>query len=80
MTNQPTTVTLRIVLEKPPAGVDYALQEGKGRPFDVVQKQRSKGGDLEFEAADEDDLDDIAILQAEHEVVGTTRPSEAARL
>ncbi len=42
-------VTLRIILERPPAGVDFALQEGKGRPFDLVQKQRSKGGDLEFE-------------------------------
>ena len=42
-------VTLRIILEKPPAGVDFALQEGHGRPFDLIQKQRSKGGDLEFE-------------------------------
>jgi Family of unknown function (DUF5990) len=41
--------TLRIVLEKPPAGIDFALQEGKGRPFELVQKQRSKSGDLEFE-------------------------------
>ena len=49
MKSEPTTVTLRIVLEKPTAGVDFALQEGRGRPFDVVQKQRSKGDDLEFE-------------------------------
>jgi hypothetical protein len=43
------TYTLRIILEKPPLGVDFALQEGRGRLFDVAQKQRSKGADLEFE-------------------------------
>src|SRR2546426_741737 len=49
MKNEPTTATLRIVLEKPTAGVDFALQESHGRPFEVIQKQRSNGGDLEFE-------------------------------
>ncbi|HTV79124.1 MAG TPA: DUF5990 family protein [Steroidobacteraceae bacterium] len=42
-------LTLRIVLEKPPAGVDFALQKGKGGAYEPVQKQRSKGGDLIFE-------------------------------
>ena len=49
MKNEPTEVTLRIVLERPTAGVDFALQKGKGRPFDLSGKQRSKGDDLEFE-------------------------------
>lgn len=42
-------ISLRIILEQPPAGIDFGLQKGKGSAFDVVQKQRSKGGDLEFE-------------------------------
>ena len=39
----------RIVLEKPPAGVDFALQKGKGSKCEIVQKQRSGTGDLRFE-------------------------------
>ena len=39
----------RIVLEKPPAGVDFALQKGKGSKYEIVQKQRSENGDLRFE-------------------------------
>ena len=42
-------VNLRIVLERPPAGVDFALQKGRGRAYETVQKQRSGGGDLTFE-------------------------------
>src|SRR3989442_11653008 len=49
MKNEPTTATLRIVLEKPTAGVDFGLQKGRGSDYEVVAKQRSKGGDLEFE-------------------------------
>ena len=44
-----TAVTLRVVLEKPTAGVDFGLQEGHGSGYEVVAKQRSKGDDLEFE-------------------------------
>jgi hypothetical protein len=40
---------VRIVLEKPPPGVDFALQEGKGSEYKLVQKQRSDGGDLTFD-------------------------------
>jgi hypothetical protein len=47
--NKPKAVTLRIVLENPTAGVDFALQNGHGSDYEVVAKQRSKGGDLEFE-------------------------------
>jgi hypothetical protein len=39
----------RIVLEAPPAGVDFALQEGHGSKFELVQKQRGKGTDLRFD-------------------------------
>jgi hypothetical protein len=40
---------LRIVLEKPPAGVDFGLQEGKGHAYKTVQIQRSNGGNLTFD-------------------------------
>lgn len=39
----------RIILESPPAGVDFGLQKGSGNDYEVVQKQRSKTGDLIFE-------------------------------
>ena len=39
----------RIVLEKPPAGVDFALQKGKGSDYEIIQKQRSGTRDLIFE-------------------------------
>lgn len=39
---------LRIVLESPPAGVDFGLQDGKGNKYKTTQKQRSKGSDLSF--------------------------------
>ena len=42
-------LTLRIVVEGPPKGVDYALQKGSGSVYDMVQKQRSTGKDLIFE-------------------------------
>lgn len=37
-----------IILEKPPVGVDYALQEGGGSNYKTVQTQRSAGRDLQF--------------------------------
>lgn len=42
-------LTLRIIVEQPPPGVDFALQKGSGRAFETVQKQRSEGSDLAFE-------------------------------
>ena len=42
-------ITFRIIVETPPPGVDYGLQKGGGSTFEVVQKQRSKKGNLEFE-------------------------------
>ena len=47
--NKPASVKLRIVLKQPPAGVDFGLQQGHGRPFTIAGKQRSKDGDLQFE-------------------------------
>src|SRR5262249_28829082 len=40
---------LRIVVESPPAGVDYALQKGKGSAWEPDQAQVSDGGDVTFE-------------------------------
>src|SRR6185503_15103794 len=42
-------VVFRITLEKPPAGVDFALQKGKGSKYETIQKQRSGKDDLKFE-------------------------------
>jgi hypothetical protein len=42
---------LRIVLERPPAGVDFGLQQGKGADYRTVQTQRSSGDDLRFEGS-----------------------------
>lgn len=42
-------LNLRIILESPPPGVDYGLQQGGGANYEVTQKQRSKTGDLRFE-------------------------------
>jgi len=42
-------ILFRITLEMPPAGVDFALQKGKGSKYETIQKQRSDVGDLKFE-------------------------------
>jgi hypothetical protein len=42
---------LRIIVEGPPPGVDYALQKGSGSAYETEQKQRSEGSDLAFEFA-----------------------------
>ena len=42
-------LTFRIVLEDPPAGVDFGLQIGRGAEYETIQTQRSKGKDLWFE-------------------------------
>ena len=51
MAPTPGDVTLRIVLERPPSGVDFGLQRGRGSQFETVQTQQSNGGDLLFEFA-----------------------------
>jgi Family of unknown function (DUF5990) len=42
-------LTLRIIVEQPPSGVDFALQRGTGNNYEPVQKQRFNGTDLTFE-------------------------------
>ena len=42
-------IPLVIVLQQPPAGVDFGLQKGSGNSYETVQKQRSASGDLYFE-------------------------------
>lgn len=49
MNNMERELTLRIVLEKPPADIDFGLQKGRGSSYETIQKQRSKGKDLHFE-------------------------------
>ncbi len=39
---------LHILLQAPPAGIDYGLQKGSGSKYETVQKQRSTGADLYF--------------------------------
>lgn len=41
-------LTLRIVLQQPTPGVDFALQKGSGSSYETVQTQRSTGNDLVF--------------------------------
>ena len=42
------TITLRIVLLKPLAGIDFGLQKGSGGKIEPVQIQRSVSADLHF--------------------------------
>lgn len=47
--NMQQKITLRIVLENPPAGVDFGLQKGGGSHYETIQTQRSRAKDLSFE-------------------------------
>src|SRR5688500_18645147 len=42
-------ITLRIVLDSPPPGVDFGVQKGRGSAYETIQTLRSTGGDLTFE-------------------------------
>ena len=42
-------VTLRVIVERPPAGVDIGVQEGHGNAYKTIQKQRFTNQDLRFE-------------------------------
>ena len=42
-------LSMRIILEKPTAGVDFGLQKGRGNDYETIQTQRSTGKDLQFE-------------------------------
>jgi hypothetical protein len=40
---------LRVILEKPPADVDFGLQKGRGSSYETIQTQRSEGNDISFQ-------------------------------
>ena len=42
-------LTLKIVLENPPSGVDFGLQKGSGNKYETIQVQRFSDKNLEFE-------------------------------
>jgi hypothetical protein len=42
-------LTLKIVLENPPSGVDFGLQKGSGNKYETIQIQRFSDKSLEFE-------------------------------
>ena len=42
-------LTLRIILEKPTAAVDFGIQKGSGNNYETILKQLSVGKDLQFE-------------------------------
>jgi hypothetical protein len=42
-------ITLRIVVERPPAAVYFGLQKGSGSNYETVQTVESKSADLQFE-------------------------------
>ena len=41
--------SLRILLQSPPTGVDFAIQKGSGNKYETILKQRSSENDLVFE-------------------------------
>jgi hypothetical protein len=47
--NMKAELALRVVLEKPPAGVNFGLQKGRGSGYETIQKQTSQGKDLYFQ-------------------------------
>lgn len=42
-------LTLCILLQDPPAGVDFGLQKGSGSNYETIQTQRTGSQDLHFE-------------------------------
>ncbi|MEO7308456.1 MAG: DUF5990 family protein [Ferruginibacter sp.] len=42
-------ISLRIILENPPAGVDFGIQKGSGSKYETILKQKSGTEDLQFE-------------------------------
>lgn len=46
-----TYINLQIILDNPPVGVDYGVQQGSGTNYVSVQKQRSQGENLHFAVA-----------------------------
>ncbi|MEO6251934.1 MAG: DUF5990 family protein [Ferruginibacter sp.] len=44
-------ISLKIILENPPAGVDFGIQKGSGNKYETILKQKSGTGELQFEFA-----------------------------
>lgn len=44
-------LTLKIVLENPPGGIDFGLQKGSGNKYETIQIQRSSDKNIAFEFA-----------------------------
>ena len=44
-------LSVRIILENPPAGVDFGIQKGSGNEYETILKQRSGEKDIVFEFA-----------------------------
>lgn len=42
-------IAIRIILESPPPGIDFAIQKGSGNNYETILKQRSSDKDLCFE-------------------------------
>lgn len=42
-------LSIRIILESPPSGIDFAIQKGSGNNYETILKQRSGKEDLCFE-------------------------------
>jgi hypothetical protein len=42
-------LSLRIILESPPSGIDFGIQEGNGNKYETILKQKSGEGNLYFE-------------------------------
>src|SRR5689334_5793424 len=42
-------LSIRIILESPPTGVDFAIQKGSGNNYETILKQRSSKDDICFE-------------------------------
>ena len=42
-------LSIRIILESPPTGVDFGIQKGSGNKYETILKQRSSKNDLVFE-------------------------------
>ena len=42
-------LSIRIILESPPTGVDFGIQKGNGSKYETIQKQQSNKKDLCFE-------------------------------
>ena len=42
-------LSVRIILESPPTGVDFGIQKGSGNKYETILKQRSSKNDLRFE-------------------------------